>query len=71
MKLTHPDSDQVLDVDPKHAPRYTSQGWRPATPDAPAGNASLDAWQAFARERGFTDEDLDGKSRDELRAALS
>jgi hypothetical protein len=33
----------------------------------PAGNASLAAWQDYARTQGATDADLDGKTRDELR----
>lgn len=33
----------------------------------PAGNASLEAWQEFARSKGATSEDLEGKKRDELR----
>jgi hypothetical protein len=71
MKLTHPDSTQTVEVDPRHADRYLSQGWREATSDAPAGNASLEVWQEFARSKGFTDEDLQDKGRDDLRAALS
>jgi hypothetical protein len=35
--------------------------------DEPAGNASLEAWQEFARSKGATDEDLADKSRDQLR----
>lgn len=34
---------------------------------APRGNASLEAWQEYAKSKGATDEDLDGKSRDEVR----
>lgn len=71
VKLTHPDSTQELDVLPDQVERYESQGWRTATAGAPAGNASLETWQEFARTKGFTEEDLDGKSRDDLRAALS
>lgn len=33
----------------------------------PAGNASTEAWQEYAKSQGATDEELDGKSRDELR----
>lgn len=39
--------------------------------DEPAGNASLEAWQEFARSKGATDEDLDGVSRDDLRTTYS
>lgn len=71
MKMTHPDTDLVIDVPESLASSYESQGWRAATSDAPAGNASLADWQEFARSKGFADEDLDGKTRDDLRAALS
>jgi hypothetical protein len=69
--MTHPASNQEIQVAPSAVERYESQGWRKATPDAPKGNASLEDWQAFAREQGFTDEQIDGKTRDDLRAALS
>lgn len=39
--------------------------------DEPAGNAALDVWQAYARSKGATDAELDGKSRDDLRTAYS
>lgn len=35
---------------------------------APAGNASLEDWQEFARSQGATDDDLEGKTRNDLRA---
>lgn len=35
--------------------------------EQPAGNASLEEWQEFARTQGATDTDLDGKSRNDLR----
>lgn len=35
--------------------------------EQPAGNASLEEWQEFARTQGATDADLDGKSRNDLR----
>lgn len=34
---------------------------------APRGNASLEAWQEYAKSKGATDEDLDGMTRDEIR----
>lgn len=71
MKMTHPKSRLAVEVAEDLVPTYESQGWRAATIDAPAGNASLEAWQAFARAKGFSDEDLEGKSRDDLREALS
>ena len=71
MKMTHPDTDLEVEVPDGLISSYVSQGWRPASSDAPAGNASLDLWRDYARSKGFTDEDLDGKTRDDLRAALS
>lgn len=71
MKLRHPKRGRVIEVAPERAAMYRASGWVDATPDAPAGNASLATWQEFARTKGFTDEDIDGKSRDDLRAALS
>lgn len=35
--------------------------------DKPAGNASTEAWQEYAKSQGATDADVEGKSRDELR----
>ena len=37
--------------------------------DAPGGNASADEWREYARTQGASDEDLEGLSRDDLRAA--
>lgn len=71
MKMTHPQSAQTIDVPDSAADRYRSQGWRPATRQAPGGNASLEAWQDFARTQGFTEDQLDGMGRDDLRSALS
>lgn len=71
MKMTHPDTNLELEVPDALATSYESQGWRAATLDAPAGNASLEAWQDYARSKGFADDDLKDKTRDDLRAALS
>lgn len=71
MKLTHPASTQEIDVIDSVAGRYMAQGWRPATPAAPKGNASLAEWQDFAREQGMADDDIEGLTRDDLREALS
>lgn len=35
--------------------------------EAPAGNASLEDWQEYARSQGASDDDLEGKSRNDLR----
>lgn len=41
---------------------------QPAKQDGqPAGNASLEDWQEFARSEGATDADLDGMNRNALR----
>lgn len=37
----------------------------------PAKSAKKADWEAYARSRGATDEDLDGKSKDEIVAAYS
>lgn len=71
VKMTHPQSKIPVEVQAQAVEAYESQGWRKATEDAPAGNASLEVWQEFARTKGFTDEELEGKSRDDLRSALS
>lgn len=71
MKMTHPETDLVVDVPETAADVYRSQGWREATPAAPAGSASLEAWQTFALEQGLSEADVEGTTRDELRAALS
>lgn len=71
MKMMHPDSEQEIDVDPGAAWRYESQGWRQIAADAPKGNGTLEEWQDYARNKGLTDDDIEGQSRDELRAALA
>lgn len=71
LTLTHPHSAQRIEVAENHAAKYLGQGWREATPDAPKGNAPLADWQEFARSQGFTDEQLEGMKRDDIRAALS
>ncbi len=71
MKLMHPDSNAEIETTPDFARHYLSQGWREIAADAPKGNASLEDWQQFAEAKGFTDDDIEGKTRDELRAALA
>lgn len=39
--------------------------------DAPPGNASRDAWHAYALSLGFPEEGLEGRSRDEIRALIN
>lgn len=69
--LMHPGSKQEIQADPSHVERYRSQGWREVAADAPKGNASLEDWQAYARSKSFTEGEIAGKTRDELRAALA
>lgn len=38
----------------------------PEIVEEPKGNASLEVWQDFARSKGATEEDLDGKKRNDL-----
>ena len=70
-KLMHPDSDLEVDVNPGSAPRYYQQGWREIAADAPKGNDSLSEWQEYALSKGFSDDEIDGQSRDQLRATLA
>lgn len=46
---------------------YLEPDAAPEGDGTPAGNASLEEWQEFARTQGATDADLDGKSRNDLR----
>ena len=39
----------------------------PPADEKPAGNASLEDWQAYATSKGMTEEELDGLTRDDLR----
>ncbi len=69
-RLSHPGSNQIIEV-VGDVSNYLANGWRPATPEAPKASASLGAWQKFARSQGITDADIDGKTKAELRSALS
>ena len=39
----------------------------PAEGEAPAGNASKAEWHAYALTQGYSEEGLEGRTRDELR----
>jgi hypothetical protein len=52
-ELSSPDEHESLEV--------------PVLDDAPSGNASLEAWQEYARTQGADDEHLSGKTRNDLR----
>lgn len=69
--LNHPDSAQTIEVTDESVDRYLLAGWREATEGAPKGNASLSEWQEFARSQGMAESEIEGVSRDDLRAALS
>lgn len=71
MKLTHPASTQTLDVSENVAERYLTQGWRPASTDAPKASASKADWLAYALAQGLPGDEAEAMTRDELRAALS
>lgn len=71
MRLTHAESEQSIEVDPSRLPLYASQGWREASTDAPAGNASKDEWLTYAAAQGLDATEAEAMTRDELRAALS
>ena len=71
MRMTHPDTDRVIDVADDPAPMYSSQGWVRDLATPPPGNASLAAWQEYARALGFAEDYIDGMTRNELRDALS
>lgn len=71
MRLTHPTSEQVIEVRDDVAGRYVQQGWRPATPGSPKASASKADWLAFAVSQGLDPVEAEGMTRDELRAALA
>lgn len=60
--------DHVYEADDSTPEPVAPNGERDETVEIPAGNASLEAWQEYARSQGLTDADLEGKSRDDLRA---
>jgi hypothetical protein len=49
-------------------PKADDPAYDPAS-GAPGKSAKKGDWEAFARSKGATDEDLDGKSKDDLIAA--
>ena len=71
MKLTHPDSEQTLDVSEAASDRYLTQGWRKASTDAPKASATKAEWLTYAADQGLPAAEAEAMTRDELRAALS
>jgi hypothetical protein len=72
------DEGQVGNQQPGTSPESTGEADAGTQTDAdsteetegveePAGNAGLDEWQAYAKSKGATDEDLEGKGRNDLR----
>lgn len=59
--------DHVYEPDDSAQEEVAPNGERDATVEPPARNASLEAWQEYARTQGLTDADLEGKHRDDLR----
>jgi len=59
--------DHVYEQDDSEPEPVAPHGERDEEVEQPAGNASLEAWQEYARSQGLTDADLDGKGRDDLR----
>ncbi len=43
----------------------------PAEGESPAGNASKAEWHAYALTQGYTEEGLEGRTRDEIRALIN
>jgi len=71
VKLTHPASEQTIEVSDAVADRYMSQGWRPATVDAPKASAPKAEWLEYAASQGLDPDEAEAMTRGELRAALS
>lgn len=71
MKMTHPTSEQIIDVHDAAVDRYVSQGWREASEGAPSASASKADWLTFAVSQGLPAEEAEAMTKDELRAALS
>lgn len=67
--LRHPDHKKVAAPEPE-VPKEEV----PVDPDAatpPAGNASKEAWHAYALDNGKTSADLDGLGQREIRALFT
>lgn len=68
--LTHPDSENEIEVNADHADLYVSQGWREVTPGAPTKSSTKAEWVEFAVAQGMSAEDAEAATKDELIAAL-
>jgi hypothetical protein len=70
--LRHPDHKKV--AAPEAPAAEVPTGEVPVDPDAatpPAGNASKEAWHAYALDNGKTSADLDGLGQREIRALFT
>lgn len=65
--LSDPASAEAGEAAAKAGQDFTDAAVEPA--GEPRGNASVREWAAYARSQGATDEQITGKSRDDLRAA--
>lgn len=54
--------EEAAEVEPQPVP-----GEPPVPTEEPAGNASKAEWHAYALAQGYTEEGLEGRTRDELR----
>lgn len=57
--------------DPADVPAGLVDAPLPEPAETPRGNASLEEWTVFAKANGATDEELAGKTRDDIRAMFT
>ena len=67
----HPESNQEIEVAESVVARYLENGWREPAADAPKANAPKAEWAAYALTKGFSEADIEGMTRADLRAALA
>jgi len=73
VKVRHPQAGEAT-VPESALGQLASQGWTAVDEDLaqevdpmPSGNATLEEWSAYALGHGMSDEDVAGKSRNEIR----
>lgn len=71
VRLSHPRSQQVIEVRADMTRNYLAQGWRKATPEAPGPSAKKAEWVAFAVSTGLSEQEAEAMTKAELIAALS
>lgn len=64
-----PDDDVPADVAKRidNPKAWAEQPTSEPANEPPAGNASLEVWQEYARSKGATEDDLQDQGRDDLR----